>query len=147
VHEDLVRKARRRLWLIAAIGVAVLGLTLTLVVFPVAWVLGAVSNPLGTDLGIGWGLVEWSLGVSLVLGLVGAAAIFTLSLFNAVARALGYLQAWPGPRAQAIPPPTLPVGDLERVEKLLGVLALAAGVHAPRVAMVIDDAPNCLTIG
>jgi heat shock protein HtpX len=147
VHEDLVRKARRRLWLIAAIGVAVLGLTLTLVVFPVAWVLGAVSNPLGTDLGIGWGLVEWSLGVSLVLGLVGAAAIFTLSLFNAEARALGYLQAWPGPRAQAIPPPTLPVGDLERVQKLLGVLALAAGVHAPRVAMVIDDAPNCLTIG
>jgi Zn-dependent protease with chaperone function len=147
MHEDLVRSARRRLWLVTAIGVVVLGLTVTLVVFPVAWVLGAVSNPLGTGLGLGGGLVEWALLVSLAFGLVGAAVIFTWSLLNAEASALGYVQAWPGPRAQTIPPPTFPVDDLERVEKILEVLALAAGVRAPKVAAVIDDAPNCLTIG
>jgi len=147
VHEDLVRSARRRLWFVTMAGIVVLGLTLTLVVFPVAWVLGAISNPLGTDLGVGWGLVGWALTVSLVLGLVGAAVIFMFSLLHAEAGALGYVQAWPGPRAQSIPPPTFPVDDLERVEKMLEVLALAAGVRAPRVAMVIDDAPNCLTVG
>jgi Zn-dependent protease with chaperone function len=147
VHEDLIRSARRRLWLVTAAGLVVLGLTVTLVVFPVAWILGAVSNPLGTDLGVGWELVEWALIVSLVLGLVGAAVIFTFALLYAEAGALGYVQAWPGPRAQAVPPPTFPVDDLERVQKMLEVLALAAGVRAPAVAMVIDDAPNCLTVG
>lgn len=147
MHEDLIRSARRRLWLVTAAGLVVLGFTVTLVVFPVAWILGAVSNPLGTDLGVGWELVEWALIVSLVLGLVGAAVIFTFSLLHAEAGALGYVQAWPGPRAQSVPPPTFPVDDLERVQKMLEVLALAAGVRAPPVAMVIDDAPNCLTVG
>jgi heat shock protein HtpX len=147
VHEDLVRRARRRLWIVAAIGVVVLGLTLTLVVFPIAWVLGAISNPLGTDLGFGWGLVEWSLAVGAALGFTAALLVFAWSLFHAEANALGYVQAWPGPRAPTIPPAALPVADLERVEKTLEVLALAAGVRAPRVAMVIDDAPNCLTVG
>lgn len=130
-----------------AAGIAVLGLTLALLVFAVAWVLGAASNPLGTDLGVGRGLVEWALLVGLVIGMPGAAGIFTVSFWHAEVRALGYVQAWPGPRAQAIPPPTLPVGDLRRVEQMLEVLSLAAGVRAPRVAMIIDDAPNCLTIG
>jgi len=147
VHEDLVRSARRRLWIVTAAGIAVLGLTLALLVFAVAWVLGAASNPLGTDLGVGRGLVEWALLVGLVIGMPGAVGIFTVSFWHAEVGALGYVQAWPGPRAQAIPPPTLPVGDLRRVEQMLEVLSLAAGVRAPRVAMIIDDAPNCLTIG
>jgi Zn-dependent protease with chaperone function len=147
MHEDLIRSARRRLWGVAAFGVLVLGLTVTLVVLPVAWVLGAISNPLGTGLGFGWGLLEWALVVSLVIGLSGAAIVFTWSLLDAEASALGYLQAWPGPKASNLPPPTLDVSDIERVEKILEVLSLAAGVRAPRVAAVIDDAPNCLTIG
>lgn len=147
MHEDLIRSARRRLWIVAAVGVLVLGLTVTLVVLPVAWILGAASNPLDTGLGFGWGLLEWAFGVSLVIGLVGAAVVFTFALFRAETSALGYVQAWPGPASQAIPPPTFPVDDLERVEKMLEVLALAAGVRAPKVAAVIDDAPNCLTVG
>jgi heat shock protein HtpX len=147
VHEDLVRSARRRLWVVAALGLLLLWLAVAIVVFPVAWVLGAASNPLGTDLGFGWDLVEWALVVSLVLGAVGSVAAFTFSLVRAEAGALGYLQAWPGPRAQAVAPPTFPTADLERVQKQLDVLSLAAGVHPPRVAMIIDDAPNCLTIG
>jgi Zn-dependent protease with chaperone function len=135
------------LWLVAAIGFVVLWCTAALLVFPVAWVLGALSSPLGTDLGIGWGLVEWAAIVSLALGLVGATVAFTWSLLHAEAGALGYVQAWPGPRTSAAPPATLPRDELERVERTLDVISIAAGTRAPRVAMVIDDAPNCLTVG
>ncbi len=147
MHEDLIRSARRRLWIVAITGIVILGLTVTVLVFPIAWVLGALSSPLGTDLGFGWGLVEWALLVSLALGLLGALAMFVISLVGAEAGALGYVQAWPGPRASNLAPAGLPLDDLERVEQMLEVLALAAGVRAPRVAMVVDDAPNCLTVG
>jgi len=147
MHEHLIRSARRRLWFVTAIGIVVLTCTLAAVVLPVAWIIGALSNPLGTGLGLGWELFTWALSVSLALGLVGAIVIFTWSLLRAEANALGYVQAWPGPRASAVPPATLPVGELQRVEKLLGALALAAGVRPPRVAAIIDDAPNCLTVG
>ncbi|MEX0664893.1 MAG: M48 family metalloprotease [Acidimicrobiia bacterium] len=147
MHEDLIRSARRRIRIVAVIGFAVLVLTMGAIVFPVAWVLGAASNPLGTDLGYGWGLAAWSAWVSLGIGLVVGAATFAWSLLHVEGRVLDFVRAWPGPRAGPKPPPRLPHDAVERTEKLLIGLGLAAGVHAPRIAVVIDDAPNCLTVG
>lgn len=147
VHEDQIRSARRRIRLVAAGGLSVLTLTMAAIVFPVAWILGAVSNPLGTGLGLGWGLVAWSAWISLGLGVAVAGVTFAWSLWHAEARVLDFVRAWPGPRASPLPPPRLPPGAVERAEKLVTVLSLAAGVQAPKVAVVIDDAPNCLTVG
>jgi len=147
VHERFIKSARRRIWLVAAGGVLVLALTMTAIVFPVAWVLGALSNPFGTDLGIGWDLVVWAAWVSAVFGVIVAGGAFAWSLTHAEAKVLEFLRAWPGPRASAHPPARLPPNALKQAERLLTGLALAAGVHAPRVAIAIDDAPNCLTVG
>ena len=147
VHEDHIRSARLRLWLAAAGGLTVLTLTLACIVFPVAWVLGAASNPLGTELGVGWGLVAWAAWVSIGIALPVGVTLFLWSLFHAETEALRFVQAWPRPDGSARPPPRLDPDVVPRVEKILEVLALAAGVTAPRVAAIVDDAPNCLTVG
>jgi heat shock protein HtpX len=147
VHEDHIRSARLRLWLAAAGGFTVLALTVACLVFPVAWVLGAASNPLGTSLGVGWGLVAWAAWVSIGIALPVAVAVFLWSLLHAETRALTFVQAWPRPDGSARPPPRLDPEVVTRVEKILEVLALAAGVTPPRVAAIVDDAPNCLTVG
>jgi len=147
VHEDLVRSARRRCWAIAAVGLAVLTATIALVVLPVAWILGALSTPFGTGLGYGWGLLEWAAVVSLALGGITALMVFVWSLLHAESEALRFVGAWPGPGAGPNPPPSLPGDTIARVERLLEPLGLAAGVRTPGVAAVVDDAPNCLTVG
>lgn len=147
MHEDLVRSARRRCWAIAVTGLAVLTATIALVVLPVAWILGALSTPFGTGLGYGWGLLEWAVSVSLALGGVTAVVVFAWSLLHAESEALRFVGAWPGPDAGPNPPSTLLGDTISRVERLLEPLALAAGVPAPGIAAVVDDAPNCLTVG
>lgn len=128
-------------------GILVLSCTLAAIVFPIAWLLGAAANPLGADLGYGWGLTEWAAGVSIGIAVVVALVVFTVALLRAERSALEFVRAWPGPTASPVPPPSMPEGVVERVQKVTDVLALATGVRAPRVAVVIDDVPNCLTIG
>jgi heat shock protein HtpX len=147
VHEAIIRSARRRLWLVSAAGLVVLSLTMAAIVFPVAWVMGALANPAGARLGYGWGLVAWSLEISGVLGVVVATGVFVWSLFHSEGRVLEFVRAWPGPRAGPNPPPRLPPDALQTAERILEGIVLAAGVHKPGVAVVIDDAPNCLTVG
>jgi Zn-dependent protease with chaperone function len=147
VHEELIRSARRRIRLIAVGGVLMLILTISAIFFPVAWAIGALSYPLGTDLGLGWGLVAWAGWVSLAFGIAIGALMFFWALFHAEHRVLDFVRAWPGPRTTGRAPAQLPPDALPRAEKLLTGLGLAAGIHPPRVSVVIDDAPNCLTIG
>jgi heat shock protein HtpX len=122
-------------------------LTISAIVFPVAWALGALSYPLGTDLGLGWGLVAWAGWISLAFGAVFGAFMFVWALSHAEHRVLDFVRAWPGPGTTGKPPARLPPDALPRAEELLTGLGLAAGVRSPRVSVVIDDAPNCLTIG
>ena len=147
VHEALIHKGRRRVRLVTAGGLLVLMLTISTIVFPVAWVLGALSYPLGTGLGLGWGLVAWAAWVSVAFGAVIGASMFLWALFHAEQRVLEFLRAWPGPGRPVNPPPRLPPDAWARAENLLTGLGLAAGVQPPRVSVIIDDAPNCLTIG
>jgi heat shock protein HtpX len=147
VHEDHIRSARIRLWLAAIGGLTVLTLTLGCIVFPVAWLLGAVSNVLGTGYGFGWGLVAWAVWVSLAIALPVSLALFAWSLLHAEEQALTFVHAWPRPNGTARRPARLEPEVLERVEHTLEVLSIAAGVTAPKVAAIVDDAPNCMTVG
>jgi Zn-dependent protease with chaperone function len=147
MHEDLVRSARRRCWAVAGIGCVVLALTIAVVVLPVAWVLGAASNPFGTGLGFGGGLVAWAGSVAVAIGGLTAVCVFAWSLLHAERDALQLVRAWPGPMSGGARPPALAEGTIPRVERILEPLVLAAGVPVPRVAAIVDDAPNCLTVG
>ncbi len=132
VHEAIIHSARRRLWIVTAAGLMLLTLTMAAIVFPVALVMGALSNPAGTHLGYGWGLVAWALTLSGIIGVVVAVGVFTWTLFHVEARVLEFVRAWPGPRAGPNPPPRLPLDALETPERILEALVLAAGVCSSR---------------
>ncbi len=147
MHEDHIQSARRRLWIVTIGGLLVLSCTLAAVVFPIAWLLGAAANPLGAELGYGWGLTAWAAWVSIGIATVVAGASFAWALLRSERTALEFVRAWPGPEASPVPPPAMPAGIVEQVQGMTEVLALATGVRAPKVAVVIDDVPNCLTVG
>ncbi len=147
MHEDHIRSARIRLWLAAIGGLTVLSLSLACLVFPIAWVLGAASNVLGTGYGFGWGLVAWAAVVSLGIAVPVSVVLFGWSLLHAEQQALTFVHAWPRPNGSARRPARLDPALLERVEHRVEIIAIAAGVTAPRVAAIVDDAPNCMTVG
>ena len=147
MHEDEIRVARWRIRLVAAIGVALLALTVAALVLPIALVIFAVFALLDAPWGLGLGLVLWSAAVSAGIGVVSAIGVFAWSLARAERRALEMVRAWPYPGSPPAPPPRMPEGAYLRAERLVQGLALAAGVLPPSCAVVIDDAPNCLTVG
>jgi Zn-dependent protease with chaperone function len=81
------------------------------------------------------------------MGTVSAIAVYSWSLRAAERHVLEEVRAWPHPRSSPAEPPRMPPGAYHRTQNLVQGLALAAGVFPPRCAVVIDAAPNCLTIG
>jgi Zn-dependent protease with chaperone function len=147
VHEDEIHVARWRIRLVAAIGVVLLALTVAVLVFPIALVVFAGFALLGAPWGFGIDLLVWSAAVGGGIGLLTGAGAFAWSLARAERRALEMVRAWPYPGSPPTPPPRMPDGAYRRAERLVQALALAAGVLPPSCAVVIDDAPNCLTVG
>jgi Zn-dependent protease with chaperone function len=147
VHEDEIRVAQWRIRLVAAIGMALLALTVAALVLPIALVIFAAFALLDAPWGLGLDLVVWSAAVSAGIGAVSALGVFAWSLARAERRALEMVRAWPYPGSPPTPPPRLPDGAYHRAERLVQGLALAAGALPPSCAVVIDDAPNCLTVG
>jgi Zn-dependent protease with chaperone function len=147
VHEEEIRVARWRIRLVAAAGVALLSFTVAVLVFPVALVIFAGFAVLGASWGFGIALFVWSAVVSAGIGVASGAGVFAWSLARAEHRALEMVRAWPYPGSPPAPPPRLPPGTYERAQRLVQGLAIAAGVLPPSCAVVIDDAPNCLTVG
>ena len=147
MHEDLIRSARRRLRLVTAGGGLLLTLTVAAIVFPIALVVFGAFAALGARWDTGWSLLRWSLGVSFVFGLIGAAVVLTWSLVRSERRVLEFVRAWPLPDRDAPRPPRLPEHAWHQANNLVQGLALAAGVLPPRCAVIVDDAPNCLTVG
>jgi Zn-dependent protease with chaperone function len=147
MHEDEIRVARWRIRLVAAVGVTLLALTMAVLVLPVALVIFAGFALLDAPWGLDLGLLVWSMAVSAGIGLASAVGVFAWSLGRAERRALEMVRAWPYPGSPPTPPPRMPDGAYQRAQRLIQGLALAAGVLPPSCAVVIDDAPNCLTVG
>jgi Zn-dependent protease with chaperone function len=147
VHEEEIGVARWRIRLVAAAGVALLSLTVAVLVFPMALVVFAAFGLLGASWGLGVSLLVWSAAVSAGIGVAFGAGVFAWSLGRAERRSLEMVRAWPYPGSPPSPPPRLPSGAYERAQRLVQGLAIAAGVLPPSCAVVIDDAPNCLTVG
>jgi Zn-dependent protease with chaperone function len=147
VHEDEIGIARWRIRLVAATGIALLAVTVAVLVFPVALVVFAVFALLGAAWGFGLALVVWAAVVSAGIGLMSSVGVFVWSLFRAERRALEMVRAWPYPGSPPAAPPRMPEGAYVRANRLIQGLAIAAGVLPPSCAVVIDDAPNCLTVG
>jgi Zn-dependent protease with chaperone function len=147
VHEEEIGVARWRIRVVAAAGVALLSLTVAVLVFPIALVVFAAFGLLGASWGFGVALVVWSAAVSAGMGVAFGAGVFAWSLARAERRALEMVRAWPHPGSPPAPPPRMAPGACERAQRVVQGLAIAAGVLPPSCAVVIDDAPNCLTVG
>jgi Zn-dependent protease with chaperone function len=147
VHEDEIGVARWRIRVVAAAGVTLLAVTVAVLVFPIAVVVFAAFSLLGASFGLGVSLLVWSAAVSAAIGVVSSAGVFAWSLLRAERRALEMVRAWPHPGSPPTPPPRLPPGAYERADRLIQGLAIAAGVLPPSCAVVIDEAPNCMTVG
>ena len=147
MHEDEIGRARWRIRLVAAAGVVLLAVTIAVLVFPIAVVVFGGFALLGGSFGLGMSLLALSAAVSVGIGIVSSAGVFTWSLSRAEQRALEFVRAWPYPGSPPAPPPRMPPGAYERAQRLVQGLAIAAGVLPPSCAVVIDDAPNCLTVG
>lgn len=131
----------------AAAGVALLAFTAALLTFPMALATFALFGALGASWGLGYGLLLASLLASLGIGIAFAIGSFVWTLGRSERRALEAVRAWPFPGATEVPPPRMPAGEHARLRNLVDGLAIAAGVLPPRCAIVIDDAPNCLSVG
>ena len=148
MHDDEIGIARWRIRVAAGAGVALLAGTVAVLVFPIAVVVFAGFALLGAPFGFGVSLLVWSAAVSGAMGVVSSAGVFAWSLSRAEHRALEMVRAWPHPGSPpAHPPPRMPPGSYERADRLIQGLAIAAGVLPPSCAVVIDDAPNCMTVG
>jgi Zn-dependent protease with chaperone function len=147
VHDELIRTSRRWIRVVTAAGGALLAVTITALVAPLAFVVLAAFALVGASWGFGWALVWWSLATAAAIGVLGAAGVLLWSLFGSERRALERVRAWPLPGRSTPRPPRLHPESYRRAEQLIEGLAIAAGVLPPSCAVIVDDAPNCLTIG
>jgi Zn-dependent protease with chaperone function len=147
VHDDLVRSGRRRVIVAGAGGVLLLTLVVTVVALPVALLVGLLGVALGSPWGVDGGLVIWTVVTSVALGLIFAVITFGVALSVAERRVVDDLGAWPGFAATPMPATATTEADLRRLRQLLDSLAIAAGIPPPQAAVVVDPAPNCMTIG
>src|SRR3954469_5912640 len=150
MHFDLQTAGRRRLVATAAAGIALLTCSIALLLFPFVAVSMFVLSPLFGDLSVA--AQAWrSFAISVTVGFVTAASTTALAWHRAERDALRsadlQLAAVPGARIDVVPSWRVAGDALPRVRTLLDTLAIAAGVPAPRCAVVVDPAPNLLSIG
>lgn len=150
VHDDLIESGRRRLLVVSVLGVVLLALALTLVVFPFAYAVGALGTLLRGSGGYGWSLIGISFGSAFAIALAVSALGFLWVYRRSERAVLTPMQLFPRPfsAGSASVVPRDPVGEHRRVHDLLEGLSIASGVFPPPSCAVIrDSAPNCLTIG
>ncbi len=150
MHFDLQAAGRRRLVATAVAGVALLTCSIALLLFPFVAASMFVLSPLFGDLSFASQLWQ-SVAISLATGFVTAATTTAFAWYRAERDALRsadlQLATLPGSHIDVVPSWRVAGEALPRVRTMLDSLALAAGVPAPRCAVVVDPAPNLLSIG
>ncbi len=78
MHDDLIESGRRRIIVVAGLGIVMLGLALAIVFFPFALGVGALGTLLGGSWGYGWKLIGLSFGLAFAfaLAIVGVGFIW-----------------------------------------------------------------------
>lgn len=147
MHDDLVRSGRRRIIVAGAGGVLLLTLVVAVVALPVALLVGLLGVALGSPWGVDGGLVIWAVSTSVALGFIVAVITFGAALFLAERRVVDDVGAWPGFAPTPVPARMAAETDQRRLRQVLDSLAIAAGIPPPHAAVIVDPAPNCLTIG
>lgn len=131
----------------AAIGFVSLAGTATMFVIPMVSGIFASLTLVGAD----WGGTAdyWRTVILTAAGLGCVAALITaLTSLHAIERlAIRGAGGWPGPQSTRNPPPRLDRRIPESVQSIVEVLSLATGTRPPRVAVTVDPAPNCMTVG
>ena len=69
MHDDLIESGRRRLVVVAGLGIVMLALFLAILFFPFTLAVGALSTLLGGSWGYGWKLVGLSFGAAFLFAL------------------------------------------------------------------------------
>jgi Zn-dependent protease with chaperone function len=150
VHDDLQRAGRRRLVLTAIAGVTLLTVSLGLLVFPIVWATVFAFDAVAGD-ALGWDVVLRAALISVGLGVATAVITTTVTWRHAERDALHsadlQLASVPGSRIEVVPSFRVAGEALPRVRTLLDTLSLAAGVLPPRCAIVVDPAPNVMSVG
>jgi heat shock protein HtpX len=150
VHDELQRSGRRRLVVATVAGVAVLTASVTLVLFPLVALSMLVLRPLFDGGSVSSTLLR-SLAISGVLGTATATLATLVAWRHAERDALRsadlQLATVPGARLDVVPSWRVADDPLPRVRRLVETVSIAAGVTAPRCAVVVDPAPNLLSVG
>ncbi|MCU1429513.1 MAG: heat shock protein HtpX, partial [Actinomycetia bacterium] len=149
-HEDLQRAGRRRLAAAATAGVALLALSVALLVLPIVAATVFVFSPLFATVSTSSEVLRTiviSLGIGGVTSFVATAFAWHHAERDALRSADLQLATVPGTRLDVVPSWRVANEALPRVRHLLDALSIAAGVLPPRCAVVVDPAPNLLSIG
>ncbi len=150
VHDDLIDSGRRRLYVVSILGILLLALAMTFVIFPIAYAVGALGTLLRGSGSYGWSLIGISFGSAFAIALAVSAVGFVWVFRRAERAVLTPMQLFPRPfsAGSAAIVPRDPVGEHRQVRNLLDGLSIASGVFPPpSSAVILDPAPNCLTIG
>jgi heat shock protein HtpX len=150
MHDDLQQAGRRRLVATTIAGVALLAVSCALVVFPiVALTVLAFDAAAGESLGwnVVWRAVLISFGLGIATAIVATAVAWRNAERDALRSADLQLASVPGSRIEVVPSFRVAGEALPRVRTLLDTLSIAAGVLPPQCAVVIDPAPNIMSIG
>jgi Zn-dependent protease with chaperone function len=150
VHDDLQRSGRRRLVLAAAAGVVLLSAAIALLVFLPVVVTVLMFTAVLERLHVVSDVVR-ALLISVAIGMSVAVAGTAIAWRRAERAALISTQlqlaTTPGTTLRVVPSWRVSETALPRLRRQLDTIAIAAGVRAPECAVVVDPAPNLLSIG
>ena len=95
MHDDLIESGRRRLVVVAGLGIVMLALFLAILFFPFTLAVGALSTLLGGSWGYGWKLVGLSFGTAFLFALAIVGVGFVWMFRHAERVLLTPMQAFP----------------------------------------------------
>ncbi len=147
MHEHLIRVGRRRVRRTGVMGYLVLTGTACIFLFPMVAGIFSALQLVGAHWGGGTTYWRTVAITTVVLAASGSLVTVFTSLASIERLAIQGAGGWPRPHRDSPRPPRLEVSYVDRVQSIVDILSLAIGTTPPKVAVTVDPAPNCLTVG